>query len=45
MHMPYDAPPNEAQMSAIAAEFEHHDCAIQLATSHMKIKQVLSSTE
>ncbi len=43
MHLPYDAPPNEEQMQAIAAEFEHHDCAVQLATSQVRLKQVLST--
>jgi len=42
LHLPYDSPPTEEQMAAIAAEFEHHDCAIQLAISQVHLKRALS---
>lgn len=42
LHLPYDSPPNEEQLLAIAAEFEHHDCTIQLVRTRDKVRQVLS---
>ena len=43
LHLPYDAPPTEEQMLAIASEFEHHDCVVQLSNTRMKAKQMLST--
>jgi hypothetical protein len=42
MHQPYDSPPTEDQLRAIAAEFEHHDCTIQLVKARDKARRVLS---
>lgn len=43
MQMPHDVPPTEEQFQAINSEFEHHDCAIQLASSQVRLKRILSS--
>jgi hypothetical protein len=33
MHIPHDQPPTRMEMAEITSEFDHHDCAIQLAIS------------
>ncbi|MGZ4789196.1 MAG: hypothetical protein ACXVZX_11820 [Terriglobales bacterium] len=43
MHYPYDAKPTPEQMAEVSSEFEHHDCAIQLAVSRDRLKRALSS--
>ena len=43
MHLPYDAKPTPEQMEGITAEFDNHDCAIQLAVSRDRLKRALSS--
>jgi len=43
MHLPYDAKPSTEQMAEISSEFDHHDCAIQLAVSRDRLKRALSS--
>jgi len=43
LHTPCDAPPTEEQLFAITSEFEHHDCAIQLARSQAHLRRVLSA--
>ena len=43
LHTPHDIPPTDEQLSAITAEFEQHDCAIQLARSQLRLKRVLAA--
>jgi len=43
MPIPYDYYPSAAQLAQISAEFHQHDCAIQFAVSHDRLKRVLSA--